>query len=90
LILGFDKVMSIISTGGRVGRVNGKPYLHLACPMIVRCVLVGSIGTLRMLESRLKVLGDLGVVLETGVIKVARLAARPSSFPTVSPCKHRG
>ncbi len=42
--------------------------------MMVRYVLVGSIGTLRMLEGRLKVLGDLGVVLETGVIKVARLA----------------
>jgi hypothetical protein len=69
--------MSIISSGGRVrvGRVNGKPYLHLVYLMMVRCVLVGSIGTLRMLESRLKVLGDLGVVLEMGVVKVARLAA---------------
>jgi hypothetical protein len=67
--------MSITSSGGRVRvrRVNGKPYLHLA--MMVRCVLVGLIGTLRMLEGRSKVLGDLGVVLETGVIKVARLVA---------------
>jgi hypothetical protein len=52
LILGFDKIMSIISSGGRVrvGRVNGKPYLHLVYLMMVRCVLVGSIGTLRMLD----------------------------------------
>ena len=52
MILSFDKIMSIISSGGRVRvrRVNGKPYLHLVYPMMVRCVLVGSIGTLRMLD----------------------------------------